>query len=104
MTVKDITEQINTYKKNGQKLFLSSSFQTHSVVLLHIISRIDNSIPIYFSQTGYHFPETIEYKDTISEKFNLKVLNLRSFITKQLQRDSDGRMLFIVNPDQCWSK
>jgi len=63
MTFEAIEEKINAYKEQGLKLFTTSSFQTHSIVLLHILSRIDKSIPVYFIHTGYHFPETLQYRD-----------------------------------------
>jgi len=53
MKIQEIKEQIENYKKKGLKLFATSSFQTHSIVLLHIISKIDKSIPVYFINTGF---------------------------------------------------
>lgn len=54
-----IKNKIEGYKKEGKRLFLTSSFQTHSIPLLHIISKIDNSIPIYYLNTRFLFPETL---------------------------------------------
>ena len=58
MTIEGIREQIQAYKAAGKSLFTTSSFQSHSLVLLHILSRIDNKIPVYFINTGYHFPDS----------------------------------------------
>ena len=101
MDIYIIESRINKYKADGKKLFATSSFQTHSIVMLHIISRIDNSIPIYFLNTGFHFPETIIYKDRISKLFGLNVLNLTSEIPKHMQKSSTGEMLFATDPDHC---
>src|SRR5215467_3405288 len=68
-----IEQQLETYWSKGWRVFTSSSFQTHSLVLLHIISRIDKSIPVYFINTGYHFPETIAFKERIAALFELEV-------------------------------
>ena len=54
--VDEIQQQIKRYLSDGMKMFISSSFQTHSVPMLHIISEVDASIPVYFLNTGYHFP------------------------------------------------
>ncbi len=101
MTFDQISESIRIYKDRGLKLFTTSSFQTHSIVLLHMLSRIDNSIPVYFVHTGYHFPETLNYRDTISSMFSLNIKNVYSSTAKINQRDPNGKLLFASDPDYC---
>jgi phosphoadenosine phosphosulfate reductase len=96
-----IKEKVGQYKQQGKSLFTSSSFQSHSLVMLHIISRIDNTIPVYFINTGYHFPETIKFRDHITELFGLNTVDLKSEVPKHMQRDSEGRLLFTSDPDHC---
>ena len=69
MNIQEIENKIRKYQEEGKKLFTTSSFQTHSIVLLHILSRIDKNIPVYFIHTGYHFPETLTFRDEVAEKF-----------------------------------
>lgn len=101
MTFEEISAQLNKYKDEGKKLFTSSSFQSHSLVMLHIISRIDNTIPVYFINTGYHFPETIQFRDFITESFGLNTIDLKPEVPKHMQVDADGRLLFASDPDHC---
>jgi phosphoadenosine phosphosulfate reductase len=101
MQFEEIKTRINQYKNEGKRLFTSSSFQSHSLVLLHIISRIDKSIPVYFINTGYHFPETIRFRDSVSEQFGLTTLDLRSEVPKSMQRDHEGKLFFASDPDHC---
>lgn len=96
-----IEEQINSYKNSGKKLFTTSSFQTHSTVLLHLISRIDNTIPVYFLNTGYLFAETLAYRNIIGEEFGLNIINVNPEVPKSQQKDSEDRLLFIGDPDRC---
>ena len=63
MDIATIKDYLETFSKDGKKVFATSSFQTQSVPLLHIISQLDNSIPIYFTNTGFLFPETLVFKD-----------------------------------------
>ena len=97
----EIALKINEYKERGLKLFSSSSFQTHSTVLLHLISRIDKQIPVYFLHTGFHFPETILYKNKITELFGINTIDLKSSTPKLMQVDEHGRFLFTSDPDYC---
>ncbi|MEL7146875.1 MAG: phosphoadenylyl-sulfate reductase [Bacteroidota bacterium] len=101
MTVAEIEEQINSYQKDGKKLFTTSSFQTHSLVMLHLISKIDNSIPVYFINTGYLFPETLSFRDEVAERFGLTVIDIKSGTPRLMQRDASGRFLFTADPDYC---
>ena len=101
MKFEEIKTQLEKYKSEGKQMFTSSSFQSHSLVMLHIISRIDNSIPVYFINTGYHFPETIQFRDFVTESFTLNTLDLKSEVPKHMQVDSEGRLLFASDPDHC---
>jgi phosphoadenosine phosphosulfate reductase len=96
-----IKAKVMEYREQGKTLFTTSSFQSHSLVLLHILSRIDKSIPVYFINTGYHFPETVRFRDQVSEQFGLRTIDLKSDVPKFMQRDGDGKLLFTSDPDHC---
>ena len=101
MDIEQIIEKIEGYISDGKSIFTSSSFQTHSIPLLHIISRIDPSIPVYFLNTGYHFSETIEFRDQIVELLNLNLVDLKPDTPKNMQLGPDGKLLFTSDPDHC---
>lgn len=63
----------------GGRIALSSSFGPESGVLLHMASRLDPAVPVLFLETGYHFPETLEYREALTKLFGLKnVLELKA--------------------------
>lgn len=101
MKFEEIRDKIQGYQRLGLKLFSTSSFQTHSLVLLHIISRIDKAIPVFFINTGYHFPETVAFRDAIAERFGLDVRNVNPLTPKNLQHDANGKLMFASDPDYC---
>lgn len=92
---------LSAYCERGLRLFASSSFQTHSLPLLHLISRTDPHIPVYFLDTGFHFPETLAFRERIAQEFGLEVIDLRSPISKLGQRDAEGQLLFASDPEHC---
>lgn len=92
---------MHSYSENGMKMFTTSSFQTHSMALLHIISESSLDIPVYFINTGYHFPETVSYKEKMTEVLGLQVIDLQSETPKIMQKDASGRLLFTSDPDYC---
>ena len=101
MDIINIQNKLAGYKAAGKKVFATSSFQSHSIPLLHIISRIDKSIPIYFLNTGYLFPETIEFKDQIAREFGLEIFGLESDTPKIHQLNEKGQLMYVSDPDYC---
>lgn len=101
MNFEEIKEKVLQYRQQGRSMFTSSSFQSHSLVMLHIVSRIDSSIPVYFINTGYHFPETIRFRDHITQLFGLNTIDLKPEVPKHMQRNAEGRLLFTSDPDHC---
>lgn len=99
--VEDIAIVIDKYKSRGLKLFLTSSFQTHSIHLLHILSEIDKDIPVYFLNTGYHFSETMLFKEQITQLLGINVIDLNSNVPKLFQKNNAGNLLFTSNPSYC---
>ncbi len=101
MVFSAIEKKIREYREQGKRLFTTSSFQTHSLVMLHIISKVDNTIPVYFINTGYLFPETVAFKDRVANEFGLTVVDLKPGTPKFMQRDADGKLMFASDPDYC---
>ncbi len=85
------------------KIALTSSFQTESVVLLDMVSKIDKSLPILFLETGWHFKETLDFKNEIIKRLGLtNVMDLKADQAKRetFNRESGGKP-YEVNPDYC---
>lgn len=96
-----IKEKLRVYLEDGKKLFTTSSFQSQSLPLLHIVSEIDNTIPVYYTNTGFLFPETLQFVDSVTTLLNLNVVALRPEVTKIRQMDHQGRFLYTSDPDHC---
>ena len=48
------------------QIALSSSFQTQSVPLLHMVSQIERKMLVLFLDTGYHFWETAIFREKLA--------------------------------------
>ena len=55
----------------GSKLTMASSFQ--EAVLIDIATKVDPTIEVVFLDTGSHFPETLEYVETIRDRYDLNL-------------------------------
>jgi len=101
MDFDEFKSSIEKYQDEGKKLFTTSSFQTHSIVLLHLLSRIDNTIPVFCLNTGFLFPETIAYKNQLADEFGLTMTDIKPEVPKSIQKDAEGKLLFASDPDRC---
>jgi len=80
---------------------LSSSFQTQSVPLLHIVSQVCPEMPVLFLDTGFHFPETLAFRDALQARLGLNVINVRARITQSQLLQQYGEGLYRRDPDLC---
>ena len=64
-------------REYGDDIAMSCSFQTQSMPLLHMATRLKPDIRVFFLDTGYHFWETHEFRERIQHEWNLNVIDLR---------------------------
>lgn len=99
--VEIINGKLRDYHARGLKMFSTSSFQTHSIPLLHVIANSGLDIPVYFLHTGFHFPETLQFRNAVTELLGITVIDVSSPVPKSSQRDSMGKFLYASDPDRC---
>lgn len=82
-------------------LAIVSSFGADSAVLLHLVAQVDPSLPVYFLDTGKHFPETLDYVETLRRQLGLaNVTALHPDPADVARFDPDGT-LWETDPDSC---
>jgi phosphoadenosine phosphosulfate reductase len=85
---------------NAQDFCVTSSFQAEDVVVLHIVRSVLPRFPVLFLDTGYHFPETLAYRDRIAANWNLDLVNLAP---EQSVVDQEAKfgILHQTAPERC---
>jgi phosphoadenosine phosphosulfate reductase len=86
--------------ENSGKVCVTSSFQTECVALVHLLIAQRPDIPVLFLDTGYHFAETYIYRDQITEKLKLNLVNLLPERTVAEQEAQFG-LLYKSDPGRC---
>ncbi|MFQ5438342.1 MAG: phosphoadenylyl-sulfate reductase [Paracoccaceae bacterium] len=80
---------------------LVSSFGAESVVLLHMVSLIDTSLPVLFIDTELLFEQTMAYQASLAAHLGLTgVKTVRAPRARLFERDPDD-MLHHYDPDAC---
>jgi phosphoadenosine phosphosulfate reductase len=63
------------FAKIGKPAF-TCSFQAEDMVVLDLLRREQPDVPVLFLDTGYHFAETLAYRDELTAKWRLNLVNL----------------------------
>lgn len=87
------SERIHWAKEAFQDtLIMSTSFGVQSAVLLHLVSQQIPQIPIVFIDTGYLFPETYQFAQTLVDRLDLNILTYRSILSPEEQEARYGKL------------
>ncbi len=84
-----------------ERVAIASAFQAEGTVVMHMATRIRHDIPVLFLQTGYQFAETLAFKERLTERLGLHVVDLVGAYTVQQQAVEFGPRLFEGNPELC---
>ena len=83
------------------RITLVSSFGAESVVLLHMVAKIDTATPVLFGETEMLFPETIAYQKQLADVLGLtNIQTIRPLAADVAAHDPDGA-LNATDPDAC---
>jgi phosphoadenosine phosphosulfate reductase len=79
---------------------LTCSFQAEDMVALHLVREHLPNVPVLFLETGYHFAEVYQYRDAMTARYNLNLVNVMPQHTVAEQESQFG-ILYQTQPDQC---
>jgi len=91
-------------KRYAPKIVLACSFGAEDVVLVDMVHRVDPSIPLFYLDTDFLFPETYATRDRIIQQYALKptqVIQVQSLLTPDQQAAQHGPALWSTEPDRC---
>ena len=71
---------------------LSSSFGIQAAVSLHLVNQLRPDIPVILTDTGYLFPETYQFIDTLTEQLNLNLQVFRAEHSAAWQEARYGKL------------
>jgi len=79
---------------------LTSSFQAEDMAVLHLLRKRIPDVPVLFLDTGYHFPQTYEYRDRLAREWSLNLVNVLPAETVAQQESAFG-ILYRSDPTRC---
>jgi phosphoadenosine phosphosulfate reductase len=84
-----------------ERLAIASAFQAEGTAVIHMATQIRPDVPILFLETGFHFAETLAFKEQLTELLGLNVVELTGEHTVDSQAEAFGPNLYERDPKQC---
>jgi len=75
----------------GQQV-VSSSFGIQAAVMLSLVTKQQPEVPVILTDTGYLFPETYQFIDTLTEQLSLNIKTYRSELSPAWQEARFGQL------------
>ncbi len=82
------------------RVCLTSSFQAEDMVVAHLLRKRVPDVPVLFLDTGYHFPQTYEYRDRMTREWSLNLVNVLPAQTVAEQESAFG-ILYRTEATRC---
>ena len=70
------------------------------MVVLHLVRERLPDVPVLFLETGYHFDEVYRYRDEMTARYGLNLVNVMPERTVA-EQESEFGILYQTKPDQC---
>lgn len=83
------------------RLVLTCSFGGGGIVLAHMLRKHHPDVPVLFLDTGFHFPETLKFKEQFAARFDVPVVDIHPRLRVEEQATRYGPELYARNPDLC---
>ena len=84
-----------------ERIAIASAFQAEGTVVMHLATQIRPDVPVLFLETGFHFAETLAFKERLSERLGLRVVDLVGDHTVEEQEAIFGARLYERDPELC---
>jgi phosphoadenosine phosphosulfate reductase len=83
------------------RIAIASAFQAEGTCVMHMAVGIRPEVPVLFLETGFHFAETLAFKERLTEMLGLNVVDLVGDHTVASQAERYGPRLYERDPKLC---
>src|SRR5438105_13799949 len=83
------------------KLTMATAFGPEGNCIIHMLADIQKQVRIFNLETGYQFPETLELRERIKERYGIEVELIRPELTVAEYEAEHGGPMYRHRPEQC---
>ncbi len=83
------------------RLTMATAFGAEGCCLIHMLAEIEPNVRIFNLETGYQFPETLELRERIKQRYGIEVEYIYPEMTVAEYEKEHGGPLYSSFSDQC---
>jgi phosphoadenosine phosphosulfate reductase len=83
------------------RLTMATAFGAEGCCIIHMLAEIEPAVRIFNLETGYQFPETLELREQIKERYRIEVEYVRPELPVAEYEAEHGGPMYRHRPDQC---
>jgi phosphoadenosine phosphosulfate reductase len=83
------------------RLTMATAFGAEGCCLIHMLADIEPRVRIFNLETGYQFPETLELRERIKQRYGIEVEYVRPELSVAEYEAEYGGPLYEMRSDQC---
>src|SRR5437016_6573398 len=83
------------------RLTMATAFGAEGCVLLAMLARIEPGVHVFNLQTGYQFPETLELRERILQRYGIAVELVQAEESTVEMEQRFGGPIYGTRPDEC---
>ena len=83
------------------RLMMATAFGAEGCCVIHMLAEIEPRVTFINLETGYQFPETLELRERIRERYGIAVEYIRPELPVMDYEEEHGGPLHGLRPDQC---
>jgi phosphoadenosine phosphosulfate reductase len=80
---------------------MATAFGPEGMTIIHMLAEIAPETPIFNLDTGYQFPETLELRERIKQRYGIEVEFKRPALTVEEYEAANGGPVYKSDPNQC---
>jgi phosphoadenosine phosphosulfate reductase len=96
-------EEILTWavEKYYPRFCMATGLGPEGCVIISMLAKIEPRVYVFNLDTGYQFPETLELRDRIAEKYDMEIDLQKPELSPEEYEKLHGGPLYATNPDRC---
>jgi len=83
------------------RLTMATAFGAEGCCIIHMLADIQPKVRVFNLETGYQFPETLELRERIKDRYGIEVEYICPELTVKEYEEEHGGPLYTIRPDQC---
>lgn len=83
------------------KLTMATAFGPEGCLIIHMLAEIEPRVRVFNLETGYQFPETLQLRDRLAERYGIEVELARAEQSVAEYEAANGGPVYLHDPDRC---